>query len=75
MNWRPAPLGAALVSFGRVHCKLGTLQEEYSTSLEDTYIRKLQDGITAIKEYQVFRKKLESRRYVPQPAIGVHWVK
>lgn len=56
--------GAALTSFGRVHCKIGALQEDYATALEETYAVKLVDGITAIKEYQAMRKKLESRRYV-----------
>lgn len=56
--------GTALIDFGRVHCKIATLQEDYATALQETYIVKLADGITAIKEYQDARKKLESRRYV-----------
>jgi hypothetical protein len=66
---QPISLGAALVSFGRVHCKLGILQEDYAAALQDAYITKLQDGIAAIKEYQALRKKLESRRYVSQLAF------
>lgn len=69
-HWRvPRHIGAALTSFGRVHCKIATLQEDYATALQDTYIVKLEEGIAAIKEYQVVRKKLESRRCVYFPVL------
>lgn len=54
--------GAALSQFGRVHCKIATLQEDYATALRETYMQKLDDGIVAIQEYQALRKKLDSRR-------------
>lgn len=55
-------LGSSLVNFGRVHVKIASLQEDYASSLQDTYLRQLEDGTATIQEYRAQRKKLDSRR-------------
>ncbi|PSR76797.1 hypothetical protein PHLCEN_2v8178 [Hermanssonia centrifuga] len=54
--------GTSLVSLGRAHCQVATLQEAFALNYNETYIASLQRAEDEIKEYQVQRKKLESRR-------------
>jgi hypothetical protein len=52
------------VSLGRAHCQVATLQEAFSVLFNETYVASVQRAEDDIKEYQMQRKKLESRRYV-----------
>lgn len=61
--------GQTLVKFGRTHCKIAALQEDYATALQDTYHKSLEMEIGAMKEYHALRKKLDSRRFVQRVAI------
>ena len=54
--------GQSLVSFGRAHCNIGTFQESFAATFEETYITSVKQSEDEIKEYQMQRKKLESRR-------------
>ena len=54
--------GQSLVSFGRAHCNIASLQESYALTLEETYLTAVRQSEDEIKEYQAQRKKLESRR-------------
>ncbi|EJF60252.1 BAR-domain-containing protein [Dichomitus squalens LYAD-421 SS1] len=54
--------GQSLVSLGRAHCNVATLQESYAMTLEETYLTAVRQSEDEIKEYQTQRKKLESRR-------------
>lgn len=54
--------GSSLVKYGRAHCKIATLQEAYAVTLKDTFITSLQRFEESIKEYELLKKKLESRR-------------
>ena len=56
--------GQSLVSFGRAHCNVASLQESYALTLEETYLTAVRQSEDEIKEYQAQRKKLESRRCV-----------
>jgi hypothetical protein len=49
--------GNTLVKFGREHCRIATLQEEYSAALKETYHHSLEEQIGSIKEYYAQRKK------------------
>lgn len=55
-------IGTSLVSLGKAHCKIATLQEAFALHFEETYITALQRAEDEIKEYQAQRKKMESRR-------------
>ncbi|GBE87306.1 hypothetical protein SCP_1005540 [Sparassis crispa] len=61
--------GTSLVNLGRAHCKMATLQETYAMLFEENYIASLRRAEDEIKEYQVVRKKLESRRLSYDAAI------
>jgi hypothetical protein len=54
--------GTSLVKFGRAHCKIATLQEAYAASFHDTFLASVGKFAQDIKDYEVSRKKLESRR-------------
>ncbi|KAI0632703.1 hypothetical protein C8Q77DRAFT_839588 [Trametes polyzona] len=54
--------GQSLVSFGRAHCNIASLQESYAMTFEETYLTTIRQSEDEIKEYQAQRKKLESRR-------------
>ncbi|KAL1692462.1 hypothetical protein GGG16DRAFT_51371 [Schizophyllum commune] len=54
--------GEALTKLGRAHCKIATLQETFALQFEDTYLASLKSLLDDIREYDVQRKKLESRR-------------
>ncbi|KAI0070675.1 BAR-domain-containing protein [Panus rudis PR-1116 ss-1] len=54
--------GTSLVSLGKAHCKIATLQESFAISLESSYIDSVKRAEDEIKEYQHQRKKMESRR-------------
>ena len=56
--------GVSLVNMGRAHCKIATLQETFTMTFEDTFLGSIRRTEDEIKEYQVQRKKLESRRCV-----------
>jgi hypothetical protein len=56
-------IGSSLVKLGRAHCKIATLQEAYTVTFKDTFITALQQFEDSIKEYELLKKKLESRRY------------
>lgn len=56
-------IGTSLVSLGRAHCQIATLQETFAISFEDTYLKSIRRSEADIKEYQNERKKLDSRRY------------
>ena len=61
--------GTSLVSLGRAHCQIATLQEAFSVLFGGTYLASLQRAEDDIKEYQAQRKKLESRRLAYDAAI------
>ena len=65
-------VGISLVSLGKAHCKLATLQETFAMTFEDTFLGSILRTAEEIKEYQKERKKLESRRYVPVRLIPVN---
>ncbi|KAI0753691.1 hypothetical protein C8Q74DRAFT_1306365 [Fomes fomentarius] len=54
--------GQSLVSFGRAHCNIASLQESFAATFEETYLTSIRQSEDEIKEYQAQRKKLESRR-------------
>ena len=54
--------GSALVRFGRAQCKIATLQESYSVTLRDTFLLSMDKFKEDVKQYELQRKKLESRR-------------
>ncbi|KAF8331993.1 uncharacterized protein EI90DRAFT_3123080 [Cantharellus anzutake] len=54
--------GQSLVKFGRAHCKIANIQEEFANTFTSTYVHSLEEQIGSIKEYQAQRKKLDSRR-------------
>ncbi|KAI0351220.1 BAR-domain-containing protein [Trametes cingulata] len=54
--------GQSLVSFGRAHCNVASLQESFAMTFEESYLSAIRQSEDEIKEYQVQRKKLESRR-------------
>ena len=56
--------GQSLVSLGRAHCNIATLQESFALTFEETYLTAVRQSEDEIKEYQMQRKKLESRRFV-----------
>ena len=56
--------GQSLVTFGRAHCNIASLQESFAMTFEETYLTAVRQSEDEIKEYQVQRKKLESRRCV-----------
>lgn len=60
--------GQSLVSFGRAHCNIASLQESFAATFEETYLTSIRQSEDEIKEYQAQRKKLESRRYVHRRA-------
>ncbi|TFK85604.1 BAR-domain-containing protein [Polyporus arcularius HHB13444] len=62
--------GQSLVSFGRAHCNIASLQESYALTLEETYLTAVRQSEDEIKEYQAQRKKLESRRLSYDAAVA-----
>ncbi|KAH9068103.1 hypothetical protein EDB83DRAFT_2314902 [Lactarius deliciosus] len=54
--------GQALVKFGRAFCNVATAQEALGRSLGSTFIIALQRFLDQVKDYEVERKKLETRR-------------
>jgi BAR domain len=59
--------GSSLVQLGRAHCKVATLQDAFALTLKATFMTSLEKFTDEIKEYEVQRKKLDSRRYVLVP--------
>ncbi|KAG6830135.1 hypothetical protein H0H92_001999 [Tricholoma furcatifolium] len=62
--------GSSLVKLGRAHCKVAALQEGYALNLNDTFVASLEAYTGEIKEYEVQRKKLESRRLSYDAAVA-----
>lgn len=54
--------GTCLVSLGRAHCKIATLQEAYGLTFRDSFITSCDKFAQDIKDYEYQRKKLDSRR-------------
>ncbi|KAF5375449.1 hypothetical protein D9615_007955 [Tricholomella constricta] len=61
--------GTSLVTLGRAHCKVATLQEAYALTLSDTFMASLGKFTEEIKEYDTQRKKLDSRRLAYDAAM------
>ena len=55
--------GQALVRLGRAFCNVATAQEALGRSLGSTFIIALQRFLDQIKDYEVERKTLETRRW------------
>ena len=51
------------MKLGRAHCKVATLQEAYALTLKDTFLASMNQFKEDIKEYEILRKKLDSKRY------------
>ncbi len=58
-----ATTGQALVRFGRAFCNVATAQEALGRSLASTFVIAIQRFLDQIKDYEVERKKLETRRW------------
>ena len=54
--------GSALVRFGRAQCKIVTLQESCSVTLRSTFLLSMDKFKEDMKQYELQRKKLESRQ-------------
>lgn len=52
------------MNMGRALCKIATLQETFAMSFEDSFLAGIHRAEDEIKEYQLQRKKLDSRRCV-----------
>lgn len=50
------------MKLGRAHCKVATLQEAYALTFKDTFLASIEKFTDDIKEFEVQRKKLDSRR-------------
>ena len=50
------------MKLGRAHCKVATLQEAYALTLKDTFLTSMNQFKEDIKEYEILRKKLDSKR-------------
>jgi hypothetical protein len=50
------------VKLGRAHCKVATLQEAYALTLKDTFLASMDQFKEDIKDYEVLRKKLDSKK-------------
>ncbi|KAI0776612.1 hypothetical protein BD413DRAFT_225051 [Trametes elegans] len=61
--------GQSLVSLGRAHCTIASLQESFAATFEESYLSAIRQSEDEIKEYQVQRKKLESRRLSYDAAV------
>jgi BAR domain len=55
------------VQLGRAHRKIATLQDAFALTFKDTFMTSLEKFTDEIKEYELQRKKLDSRRYVFLP--------
>jgi SWI/SNF-related matrix-associated actin-dependent regulator of chromatin subfamily D len=56
-------IGKLLVTFGRAFCNVATAQEVLGQTLGSTLILALEGFLDQVKDYEVERKKLESRRW------------
>jgi hypothetical protein len=68
-------LGRALVKLGRAHCKVATLQEAYALTLKDTFLASMDHFKEDIKEYEILRKKLDSKRYLAPSLFSYNYAK
>jgi SWI/SNF-related matrix-associated actin-dependent regulator of chromatin subfamily D len=55
--------GQVLITFGRACCNVATAQEALGRSLGSSLIVALQRFLDQIKDYEVEKKKLETRRW------------
>ncbi|KAI0683951.1 hypothetical protein BC835DRAFT_1466935 [Cytidiella melzeri] len=61
--------GTSLVALGKAHSKVAILQESFALNISETYIASLQQAEDDIREFQVQRKKMDSRRLTLDSAI------
>ena len=61
------PSGSSLVKLGQAHCKIALAQEALALTLQSSYLESLEASSEEIKEYEIERKALETRRYVHVP--------
>ncbi|CCC09028.1 hypothetical protein SMACR_03143 [Sordaria macrospora] len=54
--------GSCLISMGRANERIGQIQETFVSEATTTWLESLERSLAMMKEYQVARKKLESRR-------------
>lgn len=66
--------GNALVKLGGAHCKIATLQEAFALTFKDTFLVSMEKFRDEIKEYELLRKKLDSRKCVYFPVLVRHMV-
>ena len=50
------------MKLGRAHCKVATLQEAFALTLKDTFMASMDRFKEDIKEYEILRKKLDSKK-------------
>ncbi|CAO3632250.1 unnamed protein product [Cunninghamella blakesleeana] len=55
-------LGVTLINFGQTQGRLASFSDMFTYQLKDGYMITLQQGIQLYKDYDVLKKKLESRR-------------
>ena len=60
------------MKLGQAHCKVATLQEAYALTLKDTFLASMDRFKEDIKEYEILRKKLDSKRYLSPPPHSLH---
>ncbi|KAI8997625.1 hypothetical protein BDB01DRAFT_771772 [Pilobolus umbonatus] len=63
-------LGAALINYGQVQSKIAGYQEDFATGMRSEYLDRLDDGLQQFREYQILRRKLESRRLDYDAKLG-----
>ncbi|KDQ16880.1 hypothetical protein BOTBODRAFT_172501 [Botryobasidium botryosum FD-172 SS1] len=64
-----SPFGRNLLSFGRMHRQVASFQDSFAESFQSTYLASLEKSMDLLKEYQVLRKKLESRKAAYESAV------
>ncbi|KAF9528813.1 hypothetical protein CPB83DRAFT_853775 [Crepidotus variabilis] len=60
--------GSALTKLGSAHCKIATIQEAYALTFKDTFLASMERFKDEIKESELLRKKLDSRRSASESA-------
>ncbi|KAJ4485759.1 hypothetical protein J3R30DRAFT_1404979 [Lentinula aciculospora] len=61
---------SCLTKLGRAHCKIATLQETYAITFHDTFMASIEKFGDEIKEFDLMKKKWESRRLSYDAAIS-----
>ncbi|GJJ14079.1 hypothetical protein Clacol_008336 [Clathrus columnatus] len=62
--------GQCLTKFGRSQCKIATLQESFASFVRDRYLSSLEKLLGEIEDYEMLRKKLDSRRLTYDAAVS-----